>query len=177
LSEGSDSRPPFFAVGLRKFVALSIATFCLYHLVWMYQHWRHRRDVAGERVLPAARALFAWIFAVPLGYRIAKAGVARGTAGWLPGIVAALLWASATVGMNALPDGPWSLAAMLVIAPAAWLQALANSVNAAVAPSADPNREFTTMNMVTIALGAVLFLLALAGLFVPTETINVEETF
>jgi len=168
--------PPFFAIGRAKFVALSLTTFGLYQLVWLWQHWRHRRKVAGERVLPALRAVwFPWIFTIPLGYRIAKAGVASGTAGWLSALTAAILWTLFFVGSPFLPHGPWSALAILPILFATWLQDLANRVNAAVAPAHERNHRFTFANKVVVAIGSILFVLATVGLFLATEAVTVER--
>jgi hypothetical protein len=125
---------PFFPVGLAKFVTLSLTTFGLYQLLWFFQHWRHRRDVMGERVVPAARSLFAWIFVVPLGLRIAKASVASRAGGRAPAILTAGVWAISALGSALLPDGPLALLGLSPILPATFLQMLANRVNASVAP-------------------------------------------
>ena len=170
---------PFFAVGRLKFVVLSLTTFNLYHLLWLYQHWRHRRDVLGERVLPAPRSLFPWIFMLPLGYRIAKASVLSNTSGWSSALAAATSWTLLAVGSAFLPDGPPALLGLLPVLPGVWLQALANRVNGAIAPGHPPNERLTTTNkiVVVVVVGAILFLLALIGLFMPTESITVHEQF
>ena len=65
-----------------------------------------------------------------------------------------------------LPDPFWlvSMLAFLFILP---IQALANRINATVAPIHDPNRRFTGWNIATVAGGGIFFLLAIIGLFSP----------
>ncbi len=170
--------PPFFAVGPAKFVVLSLTTFNFYQLIWLWQHWRHRREMLNERVLPAARAvLFPWLFTIPLGYRIAKAGVASGTAGWSAALVAAALWSVSTLGSAFLPDNAWALLSLAPVLPGLWLQHLANRVNGVVAPAHDRNARFTRANKAVVAVGGLLLLLVIVVFLLPDATVEVEEHF
>jgi hypothetical protein len=54
--------------------------------------------------------------------------------------------------------------AFLFIPP---IQALANRINATMAPGHDPNRRFSGWNIATVAGGGIFFLLGIIGSFVP----------
>jgi hypothetical protein len=54
--------------------------------------------------------------------------------------------------------------AFLFMLPA---QALANRVNATIAPHHDTNRHFTTWNLVGIVVGAILMILITIAAFLP----------
>jgi hypothetical protein len=169
---------PFYSIGCVKLLALSLATLNFYQLIWFWQHWRHRRNALGERVLPAVRGiLFPWIFSAFLGYRVAKAGVASQTAGWLPALAAGVLSGVALLGTAALPDDKWALLALLSVLPDLWLQNLANRVNRAVAPNHDANTRFTLANKIIVAIGSVLLLAAIFTSFAPDSIVEVEERF
>jgi hypothetical protein len=169
---------PFYGAGILKLVLLSVSTFNLYLLVWLLLHWRHRRDITGERVIPSVRSLFfPWVFTVPLGYRVAKAGVRLGACGWASPLVAATLWVVVTLSTVVLPEGPALLLALTAVGPAVWLQVLANRVNACVVPNYDRNDQLTTSNEVVVAVGGLLLLLAIIGLFTHGASVSVEERF
>jgi hypothetical protein len=171
MEEATSAVQPFFAIGRWKFVALALSTFNLYQLVWLWQHWRHRRKVVGEPVLPAVRALlFPWIFTIPLGYRIAKACVASGTAGWSPALTAAILWTLSSLGSAFLPDGSWLLLTFLPVLSGTWLQHLANRVNTTVVPAHDRNQQFTLANKVVVVIGGLAVLLLIAAEVFPPQS-------
>jgi hypothetical protein len=76
-------------------------------------------------------------------------------AGW---IITSLLWR--------LPDPYWlvSMLPFLFMLP---VQALANRINATVAPRHDPNRRFTAWNWVGVVFGVIFMILIIVGMFLP----------
>jgi len=159
------NQAPYFAVSLLKFTLMSIFTFGIYELYWFYRNWTLIRQREGTDISPFWRAFFAVFFCYPLFSRIRAyatsldlhQSVPAGplAAGW---IITTLLWK--------LPDPYWLLSnlAFLFILP---VQAVANRINSTVAPDHDPNRHFTAWNLVGVASGAVLMILAIIGTFLP----------
>jgi hypothetical protein len=68
-----ESRPedapeaPLFAVSIAKMVVLTIATFGLYELAWLYQHWAAIRRRDHSDIWPVPRAIFGVIFCSDAG--------------------------------------------------------------------------------------------------------------
>jgi len=176
----AEGAPPFFAVGRTKMLLLSLATLNLYQIVWFFQHWQYRRRVMGEDLRPVARCIFVWAYALPLGALIGKRGAKEGLfPKWLA-LSAAALWLGCVIIAGFLPDGPLVLLGLLTIAPAIWLQTLANRVNRAVAPNHHPNSRLTLANKITLGLGAIVVPLAAAALFLdedPGVTVTIDEDF
>jgi hypothetical protein len=163
--EGSfQSTAPFFRVSPVKFLVLSVTTLSLYELYWFYKNWQLIRERERTDVSPAARAIFAFFFCYQVFRRI-RAYPAQGArneslaagalaSGW---IVTTLLWK--------LPDPYWLVCfgAVLFMLP---VQLAAERVNNAVAPSSKPNDRFSVIDWVIVAVGGVLFTLAVIGTFV-----------
>jgi len=129
-------------------------------------HWRHIRDVGGERISPAVRAVFIpHVFVFALAYRIGRAAQeASGTEGPTLALLAAAAWAVVVLVSLAAPEMPTPLV-LLPLLPLVGLQAMANRVNRMMAPGHDPNARLTRWNVVVVVLGGLLFLLATIASF------------
>jgi hypothetical protein len=161
----SGDQPPFFAVSLTKFAAMSVCTFGIYELYWFYKNWRLVKEREKLDISPFWRVFFAFFFCYQCFSRIRAQAATAGldhslpagplAAGW---IITSLLWR--------LPDPYWlvSMLAFIFVLP---IQALANRVNATMAPGHDPNRRFTGWNIATVAGGTIFFLLAIIGSVLP----------
>jgi hypothetical protein len=53
---------PFYVVGRRKFLIMTIGTLGLYTLYWFYAHWAHLNRAQRAGYWPVARAIFAIFF-------------------------------------------------------------------------------------------------------------------
>ena len=161
----SGIQAPFFAVSVTKFAAMSICTLGIYELYWFYKNWRLFKEREKLDIWPFWRAFFAFFFCYQCFSRIRAQALTGGlehslpagplAAGW---IITSLLWR--------LPDPFWlvSMLAFLFLLP---VQALANRVNATMAPGHDPNRRLSGWNIAAVAGGGIFFLLAVIGSFVP----------
>ncbi len=49
-------------ISLNKFIILSIASFGLYEIWWMYKAWRFYQQKEQSNIMPAARAIFTIFF-------------------------------------------------------------------------------------------------------------------
>ena len=166
-----ESRPedapeaPLFAVSIAKMVVLTIATFGLYELVWLYQHWAAIRRRDHSDIWPVPRAIFGVIFCWSLFMRVERAGKEAGVPGGPPFGPLAVAWILSSLCWR-LPD-PYDWVSMLAPFLTIPVQIYGNRVNAVVAPGHDRNARFNWMNIVVLVLGGVFVLLALIGAALP----------
>jgi Domain of unknown function (DUF4234) len=163
--QNSSARPPFFAVSLAKLIVMSVCTLSMYEIYWFYQNWKRINERESEKVLPAARAIFAVLFCYQCFSRIRDFQRPAGTSTDLRAGPLATGWILSTIAWK-LPDPYWwiSMSAILFMIP---VQAHVIRINAEVAPGHDPNSRFTAWNWVAIVFGGLLVLLALVGTFLP----------
>jgi hypothetical protein len=163
----AEGKLQFFAVAVWKLAILSFCSGGLYNFYWFYRHWRAQHEYDGREISPVWRSVFQIFFCYRLFEDVRDAesetNGARGLAtGWLAAgfIIVSLLWRA--------PDPYWliSLLAFVFLLP---VQAAANRVNAAAAPSHDPNARLTRWNWVLIMIGGLVVVLAIVGTFLPDE--------
>jgi hypothetical protein len=163
----SRSVPVYFPVSATKLIVLSICSFGLYELYWLYQQWRLERDRTREDVWPFWRAFFGLIFAFSLFSRIQRYGDETSvpvtySPGWL---------AAAFVALNIswrLPDPLW-LISLLTFLPLLPVRKAIAMINAAKAPRAEVNEKFSWANVALVIGGGLLLLLAVLGTVLPEE--------
>lgn len=61
-----------YPVSLGKFIPLSVITFGIYNVYWIYKNWQWLRDIDGQDISPGTRAFFAPLFNFDLFTRIAS---------------------------------------------------------------------------------------------------------
>jgi hypothetical protein len=73
-SNVTDTREPIIinTINVNKFIALSLITFGLYDIWWIYKSWRFIRDQEKSEILPAFRTIFSLFFLISLFKRILK---------------------------------------------------------------------------------------------------------
>ncbi len=81
----------FYVVSPLKLSVLYLGTVGMYTVYWFYKNWQFYRRSSGERVLPAARAIF-FIFFVTSLFRTVDATIRRNGIShvWRPNLLAAL---------------------------------------------------------------------------------------
>jgi hypothetical protein len=151
---------PLFAVGIAKFVAMSVCTGNLYLVYWCYRNWQAVRNF-GRRPNCAMRAL-AWPFTSYwlLRRMRAKAAAVGVRFTFPPAGIAWMLLLFALVSF--LPNG----FALLTLGAAAALipvQREVNALNCKLAPLADSNEDFSPANLGVLVLGGLFLLLSLLG--------------
>ncbi|HEY8086152.1 MAG TPA: hypothetical protein VIE69_11195, partial [Methylophilaceae bacterium] len=56
--------PQYFTVSTRKLILMCLCTFSLYEIYWFYKNWTAiKQHYKGSKIMPAARSLFAPIWA------------------------------------------------------------------------------------------------------------------
>jgi len=160
-----DQSNPLFAAGVTKVIVMSLVTFGIYELYWMYRHWRLIQGRDRSDIMPFWRAFFGVLFAYPLFKRIGEDGQSHGVEGsFAAGPLAAAY--ILTVLAWRLPD-PWWLVGFASIFVCGAVQAYANKINLAVAPDHERNAKFTGWNWFGIVAGGLFFALVLIGLSLP----------
>jgi hypothetical protein len=160
-----DGQAPYFAVSLLKLSVMSVCTLGIYELYWFYKNWQLIKQREGTDMMPFWRAVFAYFFCYGCFARIRAHAASLGLRQSIPAGLLAAGWIITTL-MWKLPD-PYSLGSMLPFLFMLPVQALANRVNATIAPHHEPNRRFTTWNIVGVVAGAILMILVIIGAFLP----------
>jgi hypothetical protein len=164
----SEPKPPCFSVSLLKLGVLSVTTFGLYDLYWMYQNWKLVKEREGQNLMPFWRAFFAVIWIYPLLKRIRETLVAHKTIAHEDDLAAgmfAIAWILIYF-LYKLPDPFWCLSSLSFIALIP-VQSKVNEMNSVAAPNHPLNSRFTWANWLWIILGGFLTILAVIGSFQP----------
>lgn len=169
----ANERAPFFAVSLLKLAVMSICTHGLYEIYWFYKNWNLIKQRERASMTPFWRAVFAYFFCYECFSRIdaraASLGLNRSApagllaAGWI--VTSFLGWGLNDVFGMALPD-PYSWLPALAFVFMLPVQALANRVNATIAPQHDPNQRLTAWNLVSLGVLIAAVIAALIFNFV-----------
>jgi len=173
--------PMFYVVSLRKLAILYLATFTLYTFYWFYKHWdmyKGRHPAAsrfGTTIWLVPRAVFPMFFTHSLFFKIRAAGrQLPGAAHWHAGWYAtfAVVWMLLSEVIDSLIGGTAgdlvSIGAVFpLLLPLLAAQRMAN--RACGDAQGASNDALTKANKIWIAIGAVAWLVAIAGLFMPGE--------
>lgn len=172
----------FYVVSTRKFIMLFIGTLTLYAFYWFYKQWACLRDSApvgsdDRDIWPSLRALFALFFVHSL-FREVKQHSVAGSAleGWENGAHATfmviLLLATSTLDRLSAREIGEPVTGYLLIAlmlPLLFLYYKAQGlINIACGdPAGAANSKLTVANYAWLVLGAIIWLLILAGSLLP----------
>ena len=160
-------QPRYFAVSAPKFVVMSLASFGIYGLYWLYQNWVLERRHTGEDLSPLWRTFFSVIWIYSLLRRIRDtAGAAQVLPIWTASVTAA-----AYVLLNCalfLPDPYW-LGSLLVVVPLVPVQLTVNRLNALLSPETPKNDSYSGKNLVLIVVGVIFYIIVILGMMVPVE--------
>lgn len=157
-ADGGPRQVRYAPVHLGKFCVLSLVTFGLYDVVWLYRSWRYVRDSQGERIWPVARAFFGPIFYYDLARRLAVAGAGGLAATY---IVVTALWR--------LPDPYWLLASLSFVTLVPAVQAM-NRLNGEEVHTL-PSYGWRKRSVAIAFVGVSFFGLAGLGTFGPSTAV------
>jgi hypothetical protein len=140
---------------------MSICSFGIYQIYWFYENWRLIKEREKTGIRPPWRAFFAYLFCYQCFSRISRAAISLGLKR-IPTGPLAVGWVITTLLVN-IPDPFWTLSVLsvLFLLP---VQAAANRVNMTLAPDHDPNRRFTTSNVVFIVGACIFWAVVFVGL-------------
>lgn len=161
-NEGEHGRVKF--VGLNKFILLSVITFGVYEIWWMYKAWKDYQQRVDHDIMPAARAIFSIFFMYQL---ITWMKESAQRLGYTSDYNAGLLFGGYFISnfLARLPDPFWliSLASFLFFIPPiqAYNYALENDPNI----RATEQTSFSGRQIVLLVLGGLFWVLVIFGLF------------
>jgi len=162
---------PYFEVGLGKFVTLSILTFGIYDLYWMYQQWKRIKARTSEDLSPFWRAFFSAFWCYSLLQRIRSDTIAdRLAVDWTSGYLATMYFI--LVCLWRLPD-PWWLVCYLSFLPLVPVVQTIATLHDGHAAVRDKNTHFSGANVATVIIGCIVLLLILVGVFLPAPPADV----
>jgi hypothetical protein len=162
-----DTAPIFFAVSISKFIVLSICSIGIYDLYWFYKNWQLVRAREQSDILPFWRAFFGIFFCYAMFKEVRDYDLQTGSTKELPAGALAIGWIVTNL-LWRLPD-PYCLICALSFSFVIPIQIVANRVNEVVAPGHDRNSRYTAANWTTVAVGGVVQVLIVLGVFLSPE--------
>lgn len=166
---------PYYVVSVKKFLTLSIVTMNTYLVYWFYRNWRQVKLTDNVDVWPVMRGIFYVFYTYSLFMRVngdleSKESKLSWSPGWVSvGVVLPTILINILDRLSAREIGsPFTdLLSLLLIPVLAMAAARAQqAINAASGdPSGRGNANFTPANWAWIALGGLIWLLMLFGLY------------
>jgi hypothetical protein len=163
----SSAEPTYFPVSNAKLVVLSLCSFGLYELYWLYRNWKLEKARTREDMWPFWRAFFGPLWAYSLFSRIRE----RATEASVPASYSSGGLAAAFFVLNVawrLPDPFW-LISFLTFVPLLPVRTVIADINRGQAPEAWTNSRFSLANVVLVVGGGILLVLAVIGSLMPGE--------
>ena len=156
---------PSFCVGATKLLVMSIATFGVYSVYWMFRNWKAEQTRSGDHLSPLARSVFAVLFFHSFASRVADRALAGGIVpGYSPALLTVLF-----IGLSLsarLPD-PWWALSLGAVVPLLPVQRALQAIDKASGIDTPHYRLFGGGEIACFAIGATLWLLILTGLLLP----------
>jgi hypothetical protein len=160
-----DSQPMFFPISRLKLLVMYIATFGLYEVFWFYKNWQLFKAKTGNEISPFWRTVFGVFYFYDLLAHIQEKALSRRVYAYFSPFLLTVVWIGLRV-CTRLPDPYWivSFFSVIVLFP---VQETVNELNSVVAPNHNPNDRFSVWNILTIAVGGSLIVLAIVGTLMP----------
>ncbi|MFT3774639.1 MAG: hypothetical protein QM820_55515 [Minicystis sp.] len=162
----------YYTASPLKVVLLSLASFGIYDMYWLYKQWKAVREQTRADLSPFWRAMFDIFFVGRLFEHIRHDTTGAGVpAGMTTGALAGLYILASIIGRIAgrVDIGPIWLLGFAVAIPLALLQKEINQYVERTSPGADRNTRFNAGNIVVLIVGGLMWLLVLAGTFLPEQ--------
>ena len=168
ITDETNSKIEIELVDGTKVLILSILSFGLYGIWWIYKSWRFFKEKDGLDIMPAARAIFSIFFLYSLFENIQQ--YARFN-GYQKSYSSGALFAGQIIFSIAsrLPEPYW----LISVVSSFFLLAPANALNFAIENSeqykATTVSGFNGRQIAVLVIGGILWMLVLAGLFLAPE--------
>ncbi len=153
---------PSYCVGGLKLLAMSLATFGLYLIYWLYRNWKAEQARSGDNIAPLARAVFAVLFFHSLAARVALRSEAEGLSPRFSPVLLTTVFVVLALSPR-LPD-PWWLLSLGTAVPVLPIQRALQALDEAKGIDSRANRLFGGGEIAGFAIGATIWLLFLTGL-------------
>jgi hypothetical protein len=159
----------FFPVSMSKFVIMSISSFMLYNLFWMYKFWRWKREMEGAKIMPAWRTFFCIIWLFPT-FREANNRLGDAKIPVWIGVVGAIWLVVSTIANSVPADAnPTDFYISLVVGLLGWLAFVppviaVNRLNGGDSAALKANSRYNGWNIAGMVIGFLfLFLMFVMG--------------
>ena len=150
---------PYFPVARHKLIVMSTTTLLLYQIYWFYRNFQLLRARTGGGSSPFWRAIAAPLTAHTLFTHVRTDARSRFIdVRWSSGGLALIYLALTLLCFFEYPWWTLTLASVLVLVP---VNATMEAVNRKDAPGAPRNDRYSALNLVCIAVGIALTLVAL----------------
>ncbi|WP_341730801.1 hypothetical protein [Microcoleus sp. EPA2] len=160
-----NSQPIFFPVSRFKLFVMSLVTFGLYQIFWCYKNWQLFKAATGSNISPFWRAVFNGLFCYSLITKIRNRAKMRGIDANFSPFLLTVAWIG--MALCARLPKPYLLVSFFSVIVLLPVQEIVNELNGLVAPNHNPNDRFSVWNIVTIAVGGSLTVLAIVGILMP----------
>ncbi len=167
--DGENNGQPIQLINTNRFILLSVMSFGLYNVWWMYKSWIFFKEKDNLDIVPAGRAIFAIFFLYGLFDIIQlyakQNGINKDFSSGL--MYVGFLFFNFSSKLPEPFDIMVSIFAFLPIIPG--LNLLNEAIEASPDYKAEFNPRFNQRQIVLIVIGALFWLLVIAGLMLPEE--------
>jgi hypothetical protein len=156
-------QPYYFSVSPKKLILMSVCTLGVYDLYWFYKNWTYVRYRGRVRIRPALRSSFAIFYCYAIFAEIKTSAEKDKTGISFPAGPLACAWIAAKF-LAYLP-GPYGLISYAAPLCMISVQLAANRINDVLSPGYSQNYRCTTGNIITVAIGGLVFVAGIVGSF------------
>jgi len=173
LNRDSMCETEFYVVSKTKFLILFFGTLGMYALYWFYRQWREYKRAHGKKMLPVLRAIFSFIFVFSLFKKIQQSiEIDGGGYKWhfiLMAIVYIISELLGWISMLAPVGTPFYYLSLLLLPLSAWPVFQAQKAANLACNDVDglSNANLTAVNILWLAIGAVLWIFLIIGYTAP----------
>ncbi len=155
-------------ISVDKFIVLSIVSFGLYNVWWMYKAWRFFSQKDRLDIMPAARAIFSIFFLISLGDRILVYAREKGYNNNYSSVLLLIGFVIVNL-MSRLPDPFWlvSIASFIFLIPP--FMALNYAKRHSTELLVTEQTSYNGRQIGLIVFGVIFWLLVLLGLLIGEE--------
>lgn len=162
----SGEKSVFWYVDANKLAVMSLVTFRLYEIFWLYKNWTYIKTARNGKMQPFWRAWFSPIWIYPLLKEVAEEGKQRNSADELPAGQLAIAYVVLFLCGRFL-QGQLQVIGWFSFIPLLSVQEYINSINKE--QSTTPiNSRFTAVNWIAILVGGSLSIITAMNLFCPS---------
>lgn len=168
----------YYNTSISKIIILSICTFGIYELYWMYKNWKIIKSHSGKKIHHFARTWFSIFFCFPL-FKIIILSIKRKNPeiGCSAGILATMWIFFCLCGYVSSKYEHWSAQVLfgisfLSLVPIVILQKKINIYNASIDQQYKINQKFTGGSIALVTIGGLVLILYLFGIFMPSDTLR-----
>ena len=150
-------------IDVNKFVILSILSFGLYQVWWIYKSWRFFQQKDRLDIMPAVRALFSIFFLIPLFHRIIDFANRKGYNGNYSSVSLFIGFFVANFLVQ-LPDPFWLISVFSFVFLIPSFKALNFAMQNSTDFIVEEQSSFNGRQIAIIIIGAILWTLLLIGM-------------